>query len=232
MSRQAHILLVDDEVSIQRTMVPLLQSRGYEVTVAGTAREALASVEGERPDLIVLDLGLPDMDGLEVCRRVRARWDTPIVVLSARGAEKDKVAALDEGADDYVTKPFGPDELLARVRAAIRRASGGDLYDSGQMQRGDLTIDFDRRRVLRGEAEIKLTPKELELLTLMARHAGQVLTHRVILKTIWGPHAVDQPEHLRVLMGQLRKKIEPDPARPRYLLTEPWVGYRFAGDEG
>jgi len=231
MSRQAHILLVDDEVSIQRTMVPLLRSRGYEVTVAGTAREALASVEGERPDLILLDLGLPDMDGLEVCRRVRARWDTPIVVLSARGAEKDKVAALDEGADDYVTKPFGPDELLARVRAALRRVIGGDLAGTGQMQRGDLTIDFDRRRVLRGEAEIKLTPKELELLTLMARHAGQVLTHRVILKTIWGPHAVDQPEHLRVLMGQLRKKIEPDPARPRYLLTEPWVGYRFAGDE-
>jgi len=231
MSRPAHILLVDDEVSIQRAMVPLLRSRGYEVTVAGNAREALASVEGERPDLIVLDLGLPDMDGLEVCRRVRARWDTPIVVLSARGAEQDKVAALDEGADDYVTKPFGPDELLARVRAAIRRASGGDVADAGQMQRGDLTIDFDRHRVLRGEIEIKLTPKELELLTLMARHAGQVLTHRVILKTIWGPHAVDQPEHLRVLMGQLRKKIEPDPARPRYLLTEPWVGYRFAADE-
>jgi len=231
MSRPAHILLVDDEVSIQRAMVPLLRSRGYEVTVAGNAREALASVEGERPDLIVLDLGLPDMDGLEVCRRVRARWDTPIVVLSARGAEQDKVAALDEGADDYVTKPFGPDELLARVRAAIRRASGGDVADAGQMQRGDLTIDFDRHRVLRGEIEIKLTPKELGLLTLMARHAGQVLTHRVILKTIWGPHAVDQPEHLRVLMGQLRKKIEPDPARPRYLLTEPWVGYRFAADE-
>jgi len=231
MSRPAHILLVDDEVSIQRAMVPLLRSRGYEVTVAGNAREALASVEGERPDLIVLDLGLPDMDGLEVCRRVRARWDTPIVVLSARGAEQDKVAALDEGADDYVTKPFGPDELLARVRAAIRRASGGEVADAGQMQRGDLTIDFDRHRVLRGEIEIKLTPKELELLTLMARHAGQVLTHRVILKTIWGPHAVDQPEHLRVLMGQLRKKIEPDPARPRYLLTEPWVGYRFAADE-
>jgi two-component system KDP operon response regulator KdpE len=231
MIRPVHVLLVDDEVSIQRTMTPLLRSKGYEVTVAGTAREALASVEGDRPDLIVLDLGLPDMDGIEVCRRVRARWDTPIVVLSARGAEKDKVAALDEGADDYVTKPFGPDELLARVRAALRRASGGELDETGQLQRGDLTIDFGRRRVLRREAEIKLTPKELELLTLMARHAGQVLTHRVILKAIWGPHAVDHPEHLRVLMGQLRKKIEPDPVRPRYLLTEPWVGYRFAEDQ-
>jgi two-component system, OmpR family, KDP operon response regulator KdpE len=222
MNRPAHILLVDDETSIQRTMTPLLRSRGYEVTVAGSAREALADVERERPDLIVLDLGLPDMDGLDVCRRVRARWDTPIVVLSARGAEKDKVAALDEGADDYVTKPFGPDELLARVRAALRRASGGEP---------DLTLDFDRNRVMRGEAEIKLTPKEFELLTLMARRAGQVLTHRAILKAIWGPHAVEHPEHLRVLMGQLRKKIEPDPARPRYLLTEPWVGYRFAADE-
>jgi len=232
MSRPVHILLVDDEVSIQRTMTPLLRSRGYEVSVAGTARDALASVEGERPDLIVLDLGLPDMDGLEVCRRVRARWDTPIVVLSARGGEKDKVTALDEGADDYVTKPFSPEELLARVLAALRRASAGDCVDTGQLQRGDLTIDFDRNRVLRTDVEIKLTPKELELLTLMARHAGQVLTHRVILKAIWGPHAVDHPEHLRVLMGQLRKKIEPDPARPRYLLTEPWVGYRFAGDGG
>ena len=231
MSRPVHVLLVDDELSIQRTTAPLLRSRGYEVTVAGTAREALASVEGDRPDLIVLDLGLPDMDGIEVCRRVRAQWDTPIVVLSARGAEQDKVTALDEGADDYVTKPFGPEELLARVRAAIRRAGAGEAGETGQLQRGDLTIDFDRRRVLRGDAEIKLTPKELELLTLMARHAGQVLTHRAILKAIWGPNAVGQPEHLRVLMGQLRKKIEPDPSRPRYLLTEPWVGYRFAGEE-
>jgi two-component system KDP operon response regulator KdpE len=231
MNRRAHVLLVDDEVSIQRTMLPLLRSRGYEVTVAGTAREALAEIEGERPDLIVLDLGLPDMDGLEVCRRVRGRWATPILVLSARGAEKDKVAALDEGADDYVTKPFGPDELLARVRAALRRASGGEPGQTGQWQRGDLTLDFDRNRVVRGETEIKLTPKEFDLLTLMARHTGQVLTHRAILKAIWGPNAVEHPEHLRVLMGQLRKKIEPDPTRPRYLLTEPWVGYRFAGDE-
>ena len=231
MSRPVHILLVDDELSIQRTMAPLLRSRGYEVTVAGTGREALASVEGDAPDLIVLDLGLPDMDGIDICRRVRARWSTPIVVLSARGAEQDKVRALDEGADDYVTKPFGPEELLARVRAAIRRASAGEPGETGQLQRGDLTIDFDRNRVLRGDTEIKLTPKELELLTLMARHAGQVLTHRAILKAIWGPNAVGQPEHLRVLMGQLRKKIEPDPSRPRYLLTEPWVGYRFTTDD-
>jgi two-component system KDP operon response regulator KdpE len=229
--RHAYILLVDDEVALQKTMAPLLRGRGYEVTIAGTAHEALDCIERDKPDLIVLDLGLPDLDGIEVCRRVRARWDLPIVVLSARDGERDKVAALDEGADDYVTKPFSPEELLARVRVALRRVFGSDCPDSGQLQRGDLTIDFDRRRVIVLETEVRLTPKEFELLALMARHAGQVLTNRTILRTIWGPHAVDQPEHVRVLMGQLRKKIEPDPARPRYLLTEPWVGYRFAAGE-
>lgn len=230
MSHHARILLVDDELSIQRTVAPLLRSRGYDVEVVGTGRDALAAIEVEPSDLIVLDLGLPDIDGVEVCRRIRARWDMPIVVLSARGAEKDKVTALDEGADDYVTKPFGTEELLARVRAALRRL-GSDQQESGQWQRGDLVIDFDRRRVIRNDVDIRLTPKEFELLALMARHPGQVLTNRTILKTIWGPHAVDQPEHVRVLMGQLRKKLEPEPARPRYLLTEPWVGYRFAGGD-
>jgi two-component system KDP operon response regulator KdpE len=224
------ILLVDDEVSIQRAMTPLLRSRGYTVSVAGTGREALDAFERERPDLLILDLGLPDMDGSEVCRRVRERADTPILVLSARGAEKDKVTALDQGADDYVTKPFGPEELMARVRAALRRSLGREATLHGQLTRGDLTIDFDRRRVHRGELEIRLTPKEFELLTLLVTHAGRVLTHRSILKAIWGTHGVDQPEHLRVLMGQLRKKVEPDPANPQYLLTEPWVGYRFADD--
>ena len=231
MSRQAKILLVDDEVSLQRTVAPMLRSRGYDVDVAGTGLEALAAVDSDEPDLVVLDLGLPDIDGIEVCRRLRARWDMPILVLSARGAEKDKVAALDEGADDYVTKPFGPDELFARVRAALRRRMSSEEGETGQLKRGDLVIDFDRRRVLRGDEEIKLTPKEFALLALMARHAGQVLTTRAILKTIWGPYAVDQPEHVRVLMGQLRKKIERQPATPRYLLTEPWVGYRFNDDQ-
>jgi two-component system KDP operon response regulator KdpE len=229
-TRPVQILLVDDEVSIQRAMAPLLRSRGYEVRIAGSGREAVETFERDRPDLIVLDLGLPDMDGGEVCRRVRERSETPIVVLSARGAEKDKVAALDQGADDYVTKPFGPEELLARVRAALRRSLGSEQTPHGRLQRGDLTIDFDRHRIHRGEVEIRLTPKEFELLTLLAAHAGRVLTHRTILKAIWGSHAVAQPEHLRVLIGQLRKKIEPDAARPRYLLTEPWVGYRFAED--
>jgi two-component system KDP operon response regulator KdpE len=230
MTRPVQILLVDDEVSIQRAMSPLLRSRGYTVTVAGNGREALEIFERERPDLVILDLGLPDMDGSLVCRRVRERADTPILVLSARSEEKNKVAALDEGADDYVTKPFGPEELMARVRAALRRSLGREGTLHGKLTRGDLTIDFDRRRVHRGEIEVRLTPKEFELLTLLATHAGRVLTHRTILKAIWGTHGIDQPEHLRVLMGQLRKKIEPDAANPRYLLTEPWVGYRFADD--
>lgn len=228
MTRPLQILLVDDEVSIQRAMAPLLRARGYAVSIAGTAREALETFEREKPDLIILDLALPDMDGTEVCRRVRERAETPIVVLSARGAEKDKVAALDQGADDYVTKPFGPEELLARVRAALRRAQGQEQTLHGQLARGDITIDFDRRRVQRGDDEIRLTPKEFELLTLLITHPGRVLTHGFILKAIWGAHSANQPEHLRVLVGQLRKKIEPDPARPRYLVTEPWVGYRFA----
>ena len=230
MTRPVQILLVDDEVSIHRAMAPLLRSRGYTVLVAGSGREAIETFERELPDLVILDLGLPDMDGSEVCRRVRARAETPILILSARGTEKDKVTALDQGADDYVTKPFGPEELLARVRVALRRSLGRDGTLHGELTRGDLTIDFDRRRVFRAQEELRLTPREFELLTLLVMHAGRVLTHRTILKAIWGPNRIDQPEHLRVLMGQLRKKIEPDPAHPRYLLTEPWVGYRFADE--
>jgi len=227
-SRPSRILLVDDESSIQRSVVPLLRSRGYEVEGSSTGREALAAIEERQPDLVILDLGLPDMDGLDACERIRARWEIPIIVLSARDTEPQKVQALDRGADDYVTKPFGPEELLARVRAALRRTLTDQEPSTGQIVRGDLTVDFDRHRVYRQGEEIRLTPKEFELLALMASRPGRVLTHRTILKAVWGPGAVDQPEHLRVLMGQLRKKIEPDPARPRYLLTEPWVGYRFA----
>jgi two-component system KDP operon response regulator KdpE len=229
-TRPARILLVDDETSLQRAMTPLLRSRGYSVTIAATGGEALDAFERECPDLVILDLGLPDVDGAEVCRRMRARGETPIVILSARGSERDKVAALDSGADDYVTKPFGPDELLARVRAALRRTAGASPDLRGQLTRGDLTIDFDRRRVHRGEVEVRLTPKEFDLLRVLVAHAGRVMTHRSILRAVWGTHGTEQPEHLRVLMGQLRKKIEPDPAHPRYLLTEPWVGYRFMED--
>ena len=233
MTPRPRILLVDDEVAIQRAVGPLLRARGYDVEIASTGTDALKIVAARAPDLIVLDLGLPDLEGTEVCRRVRATSKLPIVVLSARGAEADKVNALDLGADAYVTKPFGPEELLARIRVALRRVVAEDQAESGHFRAGDLTIDYDRRRVLRNETEIRLTPKEFELLSLLARNHDRVLTHRSILKAIWGPNAVEQTEHLWTLVAQLRKKIEPDPAAPQYLLSEPWVGYRFAtGDSG
>ena len=221
------ILIVDDEPNIVATVSPLLRARGYDVLSAMSGRAGLEAVDRDKPDLVVLDLGLPDVDGIDVCRQMRQASNVPIVVLSARGAEGDKVAALDAGADDYVTKPFGPEELLARIRAALRRADS-PAATSGPIVRGGLVIDRDRFRVLRDGEEVRLTPKEFELLTYLAQHPGRVLTHRAILKAIWGPHATDQPEHLRVLVGSLRKKIEPDPSSPRYILTEPWVGYRFA----
>ncbi len=230
MTRTARILLVDDEVPIQRAVGPLLRSKGYEVEIVGTGAAALGIVESRPPDLMVLDLGLPDIDGTEVCRRVRVASSMPIIVLSARGAETDKVEALELGADDYMTKPFGPDELVARIRVALRRVLSADGAPGGRLRVGDLTIDYDRHRVLRGDDEIRLTPKEFELLELLAHNPDRVLTHRAILKAIWGPNAVNEPEHLWVLMGQLRKKIEPDPSNPRYLLSEPWVGYRFSID--
>ena len=229
MTQPARILLVDDEVAIQRSLGPLLRARGYTVDVSGTGRDALRLFEERTPDLVVLDLGLPDIEGTEVCRRVRAISKAPIIVLSARGADTDKVHALDLGADDYVTKPFSPDELLARIRVALRRLSRDEQDGpTGVLRAGELTIDYDRRRVLREDVEIRLTPKEFDLLSLLAQNHDRVLTHRTILKAVWGPNAVEQPEHLWTLIALLRKKIEPDPTRPRYLLSEPWVGYRFA----
>jgi two-component system KDP operon response regulator KdpE len=223
----ARILLVDDELSIQRAVAILLESRGYHVDVASTGAAALRMAEEQPPDLVVLDLGLPDLDGTEVCRQLRRASKTPIIVLSARADEAEKVKALDLGADDYVTKPFGPEELVARIRVALRRVMSAEMPDGGQFVAGDLTIDYDRRRVLLQDVEIRLTPKEFELLSLLARNHDRVLTHRAILKAIWGPNAVGQPEHLWALVAQLRKKIEPDPGVPRYLLSEPWVGYKF-----
>jgi len=223
----ARILVVDDEPNIIATIAPLLRARGYEVFSAMTGGAALDAVGRDKPDLIVLDLGLPDIDGAEVCRRVREGSSVPILVLSARGAEGDKVKALDAGADDYVTKPFGTEELLARIRAALRRPDSAS-QSSEPIVRGDIVIDRERFRVLRDGDEVRLTPKEFELLLYMAQHPGKVLTHRTLLKAIWGPYATDQVEHLRVLVGALRKKIEPNPSSPRYILTEPWVGYRFA----
>jgi two-component system KDP operon response regulator KdpE len=230
MMRQPRILLVDDEVSIQRAVAPLLRSRGYDVEVLGLGADAIKSVSQHPSDLMVLDLGLPDIDGPDVCRRVRSASEMPIIILSARGSESDKVSALDLGADDYITKPFSPEELLARIRVALRRVFSADDAETGRVRRGSLTIDYDRRRVVRDGEEIRLTPKEFELLTLLARDPDRVITHRAILKTIWGANAVDHPEHLWVLMAQLRKKLEVDPSKPRYLVSEPWVGYRFASD--
>jgi two-component system, OmpR family, KDP operon response regulator KdpE len=232
MTSPVRILLVDDEVAIQRAVGPLLRARGYEVSVAGTSTEALKIIAEQKPDLVVLDLGLPDLEGTEVCRRVRLESQVPIIVLSARGAESDKVNALDLGADDYVTKPFGPEELLARIRAALRRAGAEDEPEAkGHLRVGDLTIDYDRHRIVRDDTEIRLTPKEFELLSLLARNHDRVLTHRTILKEIWGANATEQPEHLWTLVAQLRKKIELDSTNPRYLLSEPWVGYRFSTSE-
>jgi two-component system KDP operon response regulator KdpE len=216
----ARILIVDDEPNILGTVAPLLRARGYDVVSAMSGRAALEAVERDKPDLIVLDLGLPDIDGVEVCRQVRQTMSVPILVLSARGAEGDKVRALDAGADDYVTKPFGAEELLARIRASLRRVENPSP-PSDPIVRGDLVIDRERFRVLRDGEEV-------ELLTFLAQHPGRVLTHRAILKAVWGTHVVDQPEHIRVLVGSLRKKIESNPASPKYILTEPWVGYRFA----
>jgi two-component system, OmpR family, KDP operon response regulator KdpE len=227
MTRAALILLVDDEVSIQRAVEPLLRSRGYDVVVGRSVREAREAFVRHKPDVLILDLGLPDGDGLDVCRWVRGRSDTPILVLSARGAEREKVRALDEGADDFITKPFGPEELLARVRSTLRRVFKPADPGTGRLEVGDLSIDFDRRRVVREGEDIRLTPKEFDLVSLLARNAGRVMTHRAILKAIWGPTNTEEPEHVWVLVRQLRKKHEPDPSNPRYIQSEPWVGYRF-----
>ena len=221
------ILVVDDEASIRGAVATLLRSRGYAVVTAATGAEAIDLYAREQPALAIIDLGLPDMEGAAVCARIRSLNELPIIVLSVRSEERAKVEALDAGADDYVTKPFGAEELLARIRAALRRSVVQEPERRGQFRVGDLTIDFDRRRVHRAGDEIRLTPKEFDLLTLLAAQSGRVLTHKRIARAIWGNATAGQQEHLRVLVGQLRKKLEPDPAHPRYVVTEPWVGYRF-----
>jgi two-component system KDP operon response regulator KdpE len=230
MTQQKRVLLVDDEVSIQRSLSSLLRSRGYAVDVAPSGESALKAISNRPPDVVLLDLGLPLLDGGEVCRRVRDVSPVPIIILTARNNETEKVSLLDVGADDYVTKPFSPAELLARIRVALRRNTAADETISGQMQAGEFTVDYDRRRVQRGSQEIRLTPKEFQLLSLFAQNPDRALTHREILRHIWGANAVDEPEHLWVLISQLRKKIEPDPSKPRYLVSEPWYGYRFVSE--
>jgi two-component system KDP operon response regulator KdpE len=224
----ARILIVDDDPLLQKSLTVFLMMSGYDVKGALTAREALDALGGYRPELIVLDLGLPDRPGNDICVQVRKTSEVPIIVLSARAGDEDKITALGQGADDYLTKPFSADELLARIRVALRRVSSAS--DTGRLDRGSLVIDFDRRRVVIGEHEVRLTPKEFELLAFLARRPNRVIAHRTILMAIWGEHAVDHPEQLWALVMKVRKKIEPDPDHPRYLMSEPWVGYRFASE--
>jgi len=220
----ARILVVDDEPQIRRALIRTLEANGFDVRAVGTGEEALASLQW-RPEVILLDLMLPDLDGLEVARRIREQAGMPILVLSARGEESRKVAALDEGADDYITKPFGTEELLARLRVALRHAAGQPT--APVIEVGELRIDLERRVVARGGNEVHLTPTEYEVLKLLAQHAGKMITHRMLLQQVWGAEHVDETQYLHVLISQLRRKIEPQPARPQYILTEPGVGYRF-----
>ena len=223
---KSRVLVVDDEPQITRVLKTVLTSQGYQVRTAAEGESALSSLGEWHPELVITDLYMPRMDGVELCRRIRAVSAVPIIVLSVKGEERAKVEALDSGADDYVTKPFGTDELLARVRAALRR-SGSQPEEMASLDVGDFRIDLDGRRVhIRGN-EVRLTPKEFDLFVYLARHPNRVLTHRTLLEAVWGEASQEQPEYLRVFMGQLRKKLEADPSNPRYLVTEPWVGYRF-----
>jgi two-component system KDP operon response regulator KdpE len=222
----ATILVVDDEPQLRRAMKATLTDLGYSVMEAKTGEEALDKVRREPADLILLDLNMPGIGGLETCRALRENSDTPIIILSVRNTESDKVQALDAGADDFVTKPFGIQELLARIRAALRRTPSET--DSVVFTSEELEIDFESRRVTLQGKTVRLTPKEFDLLRILVSNANKPIPHRKLLQTVWGPDYGDEVEYLRVVVNQLRKKIEPTPAKPKYLLTEPWVGYRFS----
>jgi two-component system KDP operon response regulator KdpE len=230
-SMRARILVVDDEAAIQRALRTILSRHGFHVEIAATGRQALDICQVYRADLILLDLGLPDIDGLEVIRRLRTMSNTPIVVLSVREAERGKVAALDMGADDYVTKPFGIDELLARIRVALRHAIRPTGGAGAVFRTGDLEVDIEHRRVRVGGQEIHLSPTEYELLKTFVTHPDKVLTDRMLLQQVWGPEYGSEAEYLHVYVARLRKKIEADPRHPRYLVTEPGVGYRLLAGE-
>jgi two-component system, OmpR family, KDP operon response regulator KdpE len=231
MSSAPHILVIDDEPQILRAMRTILAEKQFRVTTANRGEEGLALAAANEPDLIVLDLGLPDMDGVEVCKRLREWTQIPIIILSVRDSERDKVAALDHGADDYLTKPFGIEELLARVRVALRHSAHQKGEQNKIVKAGPLTIDLAWHIIKRGEEEVKLTGTEYKLLAYLAANHGRVLTHQSILSHVWGEADADHTEYLRVYMRQLRKKLEADPERPQYILTEPGIGYRFIADE-
>ena len=226
-----HILVIDDEPQILRALRAILAERQFRVSTAARGEEGLALAAAEKPDLVILDMGLPDMDGLEVCARLREWSAVPIIVLSVRDSERDKVAALDKGADDYLTKPFGIEELLARIRVALRHAAQAGGKEA-IVKAGDIVIDLARHQVTRAGVEVKLTATEYRLLAYLAANADRVLTHRAILTNVWGPTEADQVEYLRVYIRQLRRKLEPNPSQPQFLVNEPGVGYRFLTQPG
>ena len=228
---KGNILVVDDEPQITRVLKTTLSSHGYGVRTASDGDDAIQLMKDWMPDLVITDLRMPNLGGLELCRQIRTKSRVPIIVLSVKGEERIKVDALDAGADDYVTKPFGINELLARVRAALRRAAAPEGPDAQLIEAGDFRIDVPAHSVRVKGREVHLTPKEFDLLVHLAKHAGRVLTHRALLIAVWGANSVEQPEYLRVFVGHLRKKLEPDESSPRYIQTEPWVGYRFEPGE-
>ena len=219
----ATILIVDDEPQIRRVMLTTLTSHGYTVVEAASGEEALEKLRSERPDLIILDVNMPGISGIETCAEIRTSSDVPIIMLTIRNSERDKVQALDAGADDFVVKPFGVQELMARIRAALRRSAPGDT--APPFLTDDLQIDFEKRVVMVKNNPVRLTPKEFELLRHLVANQGKTLGHRRLLQAVWGPDYGEETEYLRVFINQLRKKIEPDPRKPRYIHTEPWVGY-------
>jgi len=229
MGDKQRILVVDDEPQITRVLRRSLMSQGYDVRTASDGAAALQTFGDWPPDLVITDLSMPNIDGLQLCRNLRSISQLPIIVLSVKGEETTKVEALDAGADDYVTKPFGMDELLARIRAALRRAQAerSDHEISPVLNVGDFRLDLENRSVVVKGLEVHLTPKEYDLMVYLVSHPGKVLTHRTLLAAIWGGESVEQTEYLRVFIGQLRKKIEPNPATPQYIVTDPWIGYRF-----
>ena len=227
----AVIIIIEDEAQIRRFLRTSLASEGYHVIEAETGKQGLVEAAMRKPDLIILDLGLPDMDGIEVVRELRAWSSVPVVILSARSQEGDKISALDAGADDYLVKPFGVGELLARIRVALRHViSNANGEEEGIFSVKELKVDMIHRKITISGAEVHLTPIEYRLLTVLVKHAGKVLTHRLLLKEVWGPNYVERAHYLRIYMGTLRHKLEQDPARPRFLLTEVGVGYRLAVD--